>query len=85
MTEREETKVVRTWLQCDGCGYTIGKDTDHMILTVKRKREESFDLHFHMPAQPGENRSWGSRDCLGYWHTNRAAREFSTRSDGLHD
>lgn len=82
----EVVKMVESLsLVCDGCGYLIGRDSEHFVLTVKLKGADAYDLHFHVPALQGDKRSWGTRDCLGYWHKNIAARAESTGTDGLRD
>lgn len=76
MTEQTEM-VKRTYISCDGCGYTISPKSEtvgYMILTIRNPGCEDRDLHFHEPAAENENRSWGSRDCLGYYWNNKRAR-----------
>jgi hypothetical protein len=81
-----EAQKTVTYLVCDGCGYAIGARTEaYLILSAMKPGEERVDRHFHMPQGDNEHRSWGTRDCLGYWHVNRKAREsgLSTGTDGV--
>lgn len=78
----EKTREV-SYLVCDACGYAISAKTDpYLVLTMKDPREESTDLHFHIPEKVGEHRSWGTKDCLHYWITSRVAHAHSQGWDG---
>lgn len=78
----EKTQEVK-YLVCDACFYAIEAKTEpYLILTMMNPREESSELHFHLPAKTNEHRSWGTNDCLHYWITSRVAHGHSLGWNG---